>query len=104
LGFLVWEMSNEQIGQRLLSMETGVDSHRLRMGSVYDSEWPDIMSAGNVLADMSLYIDDTPAASLSDVRAKSRRLSASHGLDIIIIDYLQLMSGDGKKGIIVTRN
>jgi replicative DNA helicase len=87
------EMSNEQLVQRLLAMETGVDSHRLRMGQIYDEEWPILLEAANQLADTNIFIDDTPAASVTEIRTKARRLYAEHGLDMIMIDYMQLMSG-----------
>lgn len=87
------EMSNEQMVQRLLAMETGIDSHRLRLGKVYDEEWPILLEAANRLAQTSIFIDDTPAASVNEIRTKARRLFAEHGLDLVLIDYMQLMSG-----------
>jgi replicative DNA helicase len=87
------EMSNEQLVQRLLSMETGIDSHRLRLGAVQEDEWPILLEAANMLAKTNIYIDDTPGASVMDIRTKARRLYAEHGLDLIVIDYMQLMSG-----------
>lgn len=89
------EMSNEQLVQRLLSMESGVDSHRLRMGHIHEEEWPILMEAANALAATPVYIDDTPAVSVNDLRTKARRLYAENGLDLILIDYMQLMSGSG---------
>lgn len=87
------EMSNEQLVQRLLSMETGIDSHRLRLGDVHEEEWPILLEAANMLASTAIFIDDTPAASVGEVRTKARRLYAEHGLDMILIDYMQLMTG-----------
>ncbi len=87
------EMSNEQLVQRLLSMETGIDSHRLRLGDVHEEEWPVLLEAANMLASTNVFIDDTPAASVTEIRTKARRLYAEHGLDMILIDYMQLMSG-----------
>ncbi|HXF62873.1 MAG TPA: replicative DNA helicase [Caldilineaceae bacterium] len=87
------EMSNEQMVQRLLSMETGIDSHRLRLGDVHEDEWPILLEAANSLASTAIFIDDTPAASVIEVRTKARRLYAEHGLDLIVIDYMQLMTG-----------
>ncbi len=87
------EMSNEQLVQRLLSMETGIDSHRLRLGDVQDEEWTILMEAANQLSSTSVFIDDTPAATVTEIRTKARRLYAENGLDLIIIDYMQLMSG-----------
>jgi replicative DNA helicase len=87
------EMSNEQMVQRLLSMETGIDSHRLRLGDVHEDEWPILLEAANNLAATAIFIDDTPAAGVVEVRTKARRLYAEHGLDLILIDYMQLMTG-----------
>jgi replicative DNA helicase len=92
------EMSNEQLAQRLLSMETGIDSHRLRLGQLHEEEWPILLEAANVLAGTNIFIDDTPAASVNEIRTKCRRLYAEHGLDMVLIDYMQLMSGQGGSG------
>lgn len=92
------EMSNEQLVQRLLSMETGIDSHRLRLGAVQEEEWPILLEAANMLATTNIFIDDTPAASVLEIRTKARRLYAEHGLDMILIDYMQLMSGQAGAG------
>jgi len=89
------EMSNEQLVQRLLSMETAIDSHRLRLGHLQEEEWPILMEAANQLGATPIFIDDTPAASVNDLRTKARRLYAEHGLDMILIDYMQLMTGSG---------
>lgn len=87
------EMSNEQLVQRLLSVESAVDSHRLRLGQIYEEEWPILMEAANALAATSIFIDDTPGATVIDIRTKARRLYAEQGIDMIVIDYMQLMSG-----------
>lgn len=96
------EMSEEQLVNRLLSMETGIDSHRLRSGKIEDEEWPVLLEAANTLSNLNIFIDDTPAATVNEIRAKARRLHAEHGLDLILIDYMQLMSGaagnDGRRG------
>lgn len=92
------EMSNEQLVQRMLSVESAIDSHRLRLGQVYEEEWPILMEAANTLAATKIFIDDTPGATVMDIRTKSRRLYAEHGLDMIIIDYMQLMSGNSTPG------
>jgi len=89
------EMSNEQLAQRLLSTETGIDSHRLRLGQVHEEEWPILLEAANVLAGANIFIDDTPGATVNEIRTKCRRLYAEHGLDLVLIDYMQLMSGQG---------
>lgn len=90
------EMSAEQLVQRLLSMETGIDQQRLRKGEIEDRDWEMIMEAAGELSGTMLYIDDTPAMSALELRTKARRLQAEHGLDLIIVDYLQLMRGDNK--------
>ncbi|RLT38127.1 MAG: replicative DNA helicase, partial [Chloroflexi bacterium] len=92
------EMNNEQLVQRLLSVESAIDSHRLRLGQVYDEEWPILMEAANTLAATKIFIDDTPGATVMDIRTKARRLYAEHGIDLIVIDYMQLMSGSSAPG------
>ncbi len=88
------EMSDEQLVQRLVSAETGIDSQRLRLGDIREDEWPTFIQATNLLANSPIFIDDTPAISALDLRSKARRLHAEHGLDLLIVDYLQLMRGD----------
>ncbi len=90
------EMSAEQLVQRLLSTETGIDQQRLRKGEIEDSDWDMIMMAAGELSGTMLHIDDTPAMSALELRTKARRLQAEHGLDLIVVDYLQLMRGDNK--------
>lgn len=89
------EMSHEQLTARLLSMETGIDNHRLRLADLQDEEWTLLLDKANALAGAKIYIDDTPAASVLDIRTKARRLYAEHGLDLIVIDYMQLMASSG---------
>jgi replicative DNA helicase len=88
------EMSNEQLVQRLVAQETGIDSQRLRLGSLEDREWPLFTQAISVLGDTNIYLDDTPALTPLQLRTKCRRLHMEIGLDLIIVDYLQLMTGD----------
>ncbi len=90
------EMSNEQLVQRLIAQETGIDSQRLRLGDVHDDELPIFAQAINVLRDIPIYLDDTPALTPLQLRAKCRRLDLEYGLDLIIVDYLQLMQGEGR--------
>jgi replicative DNA helicase len=94
VGIFTLEMSAEQLVQRLLSTETGVDSHRLRLGQIDDSEWERISRALGRLSEANIFIDDSANVALMDVRSKARRLQAEHGVDMIIIDYLQLMSSN----------
>ncbi|RME42831.1 MAG: replicative DNA helicase, partial [Caldilineae bacterium] len=88
------EMSDEQLVQRLLSAETGIDSQRLRLGQIRDEEWPLIIQATTLLSECSIFLDDTPAISVMELRTKARRLEAEFGLDLIVVDYLQLMRGN----------
>ncbi len=92
------EMSDEQLVQRLVSAETGIDSQRLRLGSIKADEWPNFYQAMQLLSETSVFIDDTPAISVMELRAKARRLHAEHGLDLLIVDYLQLMRGGAGDG------
>lgn len=94
VAFFSLEMSSEQLVQRLLASETGISQQRLRLGEIQDYEWPILMEAAGVLSEMMLFIDDTPAMSALELRTKARRLQAEHGLDLVIVDYLQLMRSD----------
>lgn len=97
IGIFSLEMSSEQMVQRLLSMESRIDSHRLRLGQVYEEEWPILLEVANSLANTNVFIDDTPGVSISEIRTKARRLYAEHGLDLLIIDYMQLMTGTNSR-------
>jgi replicative DNA helicase len=94
------EMSSVQLITRLISSETGLESEKLRKGNLEDHEWQILMSKVKKIEKAPLFIDDTPALSVFDLRAKCRRLKATHDIQIIIIDYLQLMTagGQGKNG------
>jgi replicative DNA helicase len=85
------EMSKEQLAQRLLSMDAGIDQQRLRTGWIEDDEWDRIVIARDKLEEASIWIDDTASISTTELRSKARRLQAQEGVDLIIIDYLQLM-------------
>ena len=85
------EMAGEQIVQRLIANMTGIDGQRLRLGQVFDDEYDRMMEAIGRLSEAPIYIDDTPATSPNEIRSKSRRLFAERGLDVIVIDYLQLI-------------
>ena len=95
VAFFSLEMSAEQLVQRLLSSETGINQQRLRLGDVKEEEWLMLMEAAGVLSETLLFIDDTPAVSVLELRTKARRLQAEHGLDLVVVDYLQLMRGEG---------
>jgi len=86
------EMSNEQLVQRLISQETGIDSQRLRTGKLEEHEWPIFTHAIEVLSDTRIFLDDTPALTPLQLRTKSRRLHLEYHLDLILVDYLQLMA------------
>ncbi len=88
------EMSNEQLVQRLVAQETGINSQKLRLGEIQDDEWPLFTQAVSALGETHIYLDDTPTISPLQLRTKCRRLHMEIGLDLIIIDYLQLMTGD----------
>jgi len=88
------EMSNEQVAQRLISQETGIDAQKLRTGKLSEDEWPLFTHSIEVLSDTHIFLDDTPAITPLQLRTKSRRLHMEYGLDLILVDYLQLMGGD----------
>lgn len=92
VAFFSLEMSSEQVVQRLISAETGIGSQNLRRGEIDD--WARFMKATNDLSESTFYIDDTPGISALELRTKARRLHAEVGVDLIIVDYLQLMRGD----------
>ena len=92
------EMSNEQIVQRLVSSETGIGTHVLRQGQLDDRGWNLFVEATGNLSGLRIYLDDTPALSPIQMRTKCRRLYNEYGLDLIMVDYLQLMSsGTGRQ-------
>ena len=91
------EMSGEQLVQRMLSSQTGIDSQKLRLGHIDDSEWDKITYASQSLAETSIFIDDSPSPSPMELRTKARRLAAEYKLDLIIIDYLQLMQAGERR-------
>ena len=85
------EMSREQLVQRLMSSEALIDQHKLRTGRLQDEEWVRLTKAAQPLSTAQIYIDDTPSISILELRAKARRLKAERGLELVVIDYLQLM-------------
>ena len=87
------EMSKEQLVLRMLCSEAQVDASRIRTGFLSESDWPKLTLAAGNLSDSSIFIDDTPALSILELRAKARRLQSEHGLGLLIVDYLQLMRG-----------
>ena len=98
VGVFSLEMSREALLMRLLCSQARVDAHKMRTGSLWQDDMKKVVRAMEQLAHAPIYIDDTPGISVSEMRAKARRLKQSQGrLDLIIVDYLQLMSGGGKR-------
>ena len=87
------EMSKEQLVNRLFALEAQVDAQSLRTGNLKDSDWEKLIESAGTIGKSKLMIDDTPGISISELRSKCRKMKLEHGLDIIIIDYLQLMTG-----------
>ena len=90
------EMSKEQLVNRLLSMESHVDSQNMRTGNLKDEDWTKLVEGADIIGKSNLIIDDTPGISIAEMRSKCRKYKLEHNLGIIMIDYLQLMSGSGK--------
>ena len=96
VGIFSLEMAHQQLFMRLLCSEAKIDAHRLRTGRIGKEQWQDIIRIYGPLSEAPIFIDDTPGVSIMEMRAKSRRLKREHGLDILMIDYLQLMRGGGR--------
>ena len=97
VAFFSLEMSKEQLMQRMLCSEGGIDAQRLRTGKLEDDEWTRLVETSNRLNQSPIYIDDTAGITVMELRSKARRLKAERGLSVIFIDYLQLMQGRGAK-------
>ncbi len=93
------EMSKEQLVNRILSMESRVDSQTLRTGNLSDNDWDQVVESSGIIANSHLIIDDTPGISIGELRSKCRRYKLEYDLKVVIIDYLQLMSGSGSKNV-----
>ena len=91
------EMSSEQLVQRMLAMETGIDSQKLRTGNLNDNDWDPLIRGIVDVSDSKIIIDDTPGISVGELRSKCRKVKLEKGLSIVIIDYLQLMTGSSKR-------
>ena len=98
VAFFSLEMSKEQLVQRMLCSEATIDSQRLRIGELEERDWTKLISAADRLSSAPIYIDDTPGITVMEMRSKARRLKIEHDLQLIIIDYLQLMQGSSNKG------
>jgi replicative DNA helicase len=95
IAIFTMEMGNEQIVQRFVSMETGINTQRLRTGQLNQQEWSRFVQASGRLANLRVFIDDTPAMTPIQMRTKCRRLMHEYGLDLVIVDYMQLMNAGG---------
>lgn len=91
------EMSSEQLVQRMIAMETGIDSQKLRTGNLNDNDWDSLIRGIVDVSDSKIIIDDTPGISVGELRSKCRKVKLEKGLSIVIIDYLQLMTGSSKR-------
>ena len=98
VAFFSLEMSKEQLVQRMLCAEGGIDSQRLSTGKLTDDDWTRLIDVSDKVSKAKLYIDDTAGIGIMELRSKARRLKAEKGLDLIVIDYLQLMQGRTQNG------
>src|SRR5689334_3612387 len=96
VGVFSLEMSKEQLFLRMLTAEARIDAHRLRGGFLGERDWGKLSQALGTLSEAKVFIDDSPGIGVLEMRAKCRRLAAEHGLDLVIIDYIQLMQGRGR--------
>ena len=90
------EMSKEQLVNRMLAMEANVDSQKLRTGTLTDEDWDSVVEGIGAIGNSKLLIDDTPGISVMELRSKCRKVKLEYGLDLVMIDYLQLMTGSGR--------
>ena len=98
VAFFSLEMSKEQLVQRMLCAESTIDSQRLRIGELEPNDWTKLVAGADRLSSAPIFIDDTSGITVMEMRSKARRLKIEHNLQLIIIDYLQLMQGSAKKG------
>jgi replicative DNA helicase len=96
VGIFSLEMSKAQLFLRMLTSEANIDGHRLRTGFLLEKDWGRLSHALGTLSETKIYIDDTPGIGVLEMRAKARRLMAEHGLDLLIVDYVQLMQARGR--------
>lgn len=92
------EMAKEQMANRILCSEAMVDSNKVRTGKIEDEDWAKLAAASGELSEAPIYIDDTPGISIMEVRSKCRKMKMEKGIGLVVIDYLQLITGSGKKG------
>jgi replicative DNA helicase len=98
IGIFSLEMSREQLAMRILASESGVDSHRLRLGLYTEAEELRIINSVGALSELSLFIDDTPVQGIIEMRSKARRLHLERKLDMLVVDYMQLIEGSSRSG------
>lgn len=98
VAFFSLEMSSDQLATRILSHESQLSSDKIRRGELHQADFPKLIDASRRIAELPLYIDDTPALTVSALRTRARRLKRQKGLDLIVIDYLQLMQSSSKEG------
>lgn len=96
VAFFSLEMNEGELVKRMICSEAGIDSQRLRMGEMSDKDWGALWGACDVISKAKIYIDDTSFITVMEMRSRARRLQAEHGLDLIVVDYLQLMQGSSK--------
>lgn len=96
VAFFSLEMSKEQLTSRMISAEAMIDAQKIRNGNLENTDFERLLNGASVLGEARIFIDDTPGISVADLRAKCRKLKLTHGLDLIIIDYLQLMTGSAR--------
>lgn len=96
VGMFSVEMSKEQLVLRLLCGRARLNQHRLRSGRLREDEWPSLTTAGNILSQAPLFVDDSPTLTTLQMRAKARRLKSNHDVSLIIVDYIQLMAASGR--------
>jgi len=90
------EMSREQLVNRMICAEANIDSHSMRTGNLSEDDWPKLAASVNRLSRANIYIDDTPGITVAEMRSKCRRLKLERGLELVLIDYLQLMQGSSR--------
>jgi replicative DNA helicase len=91
------EMAKEEVAQRMLCSLARIDSMKLRTGKIGDAAWPRLTDAAGKLYDAPMFVDDSPMVTVTDIRAKCRRLKRQHGLELVIVDYMQLMHGSARE-------
>ena len=97
VAFFSLEMSKEQLVQRMLCSHARVDAHKVRTGFLSQADWPRLVTAAGKLSEAPIFIDDSPGITVMELRAKARRLKAQHDIQMIVLDYLQLMHGSSAK-------